>query len=106
MKKTRAKPAAPARKPAPADASPAAEQAAAAQALALARPFIANKALEFGRDNAVAPPLGVPSLTITVSSVSSSESSLILKDAVADVKPMGIETRELVPLKSVFLAVP
>ena len=58
MKKTPAKPAAPARKPAPADASPAAEQAAAAQALALARPFNANKALEFGRDNAVAPPQG------------------------------------------------
>ena len=58
MKKTPAKPAAPARKPAPADASPTAEQAAAAQALALARPFNANKALEFGRDNAVAPPQG------------------------------------------------
>ena len=62
MKKTPAKTAAGATQPAqkhPAPpASRAAEQAAAAQALVAAVPFNANKALEFGHANAVAPPPG------------------------------------------------
>ena len=63
MKKNPANTTASARKPAPdspetAPRGPAAEQAAAAQALAAAMPSNANKALEFGRENAVAPPQG------------------------------------------------
>ncbi len=40
------------------EAQPLAEQAAAAQALAAAMPYNTGKALEFGRENAVAPPRG------------------------------------------------
>ena len=63
-----------------------AEQLAAAQALAAAMPFNPNKSLEFGRDNAVAPPRGasVSSGLPTASASTLSESNASSKTGALD----------------------
>ena len=55
------------------DSAPLAAQGAAAQALAAAMPHNANKALEFGRENAVTPP---PGATVSSDSPTASASTL------------------------------
>jgi catalase len=63
-----------------------AEQGAAAQALAAAMPHNANKALEFGRENALTPPPGatVPSPSPTTSASTLSETNVSAKTSELD----------------------
>jgi len=71
------------------DMPPLAEQLAAAQALAAAMPYNTGKALEFGRDNAVAPPRGA-----SVSSSSSTASASTLDPTRSDAAGQPLTTNQ------------